>query len=178
MANFNWVADTMHSEIGFQIRHLMISNVKGKFAGFEASAVADADFSKAEISFTAQVDSLNTGDATRDGHLKSPDFFDAAQFPTLTFKSTNFERTGENSTIHGDLTIHGVTKPITLSVEFGGIAVDGYGNTRAGFTIEGKISRKEFGLTWGAVTEAGNVILADDVKIACEIQMIKKDAVA
>ncbi len=175
MSKFNWVADTIHSEIGFQIRHLMISNVKGKFANFEASAIADADFKNAEINFTAQVDSLSTGDAQRDGHVKSPDFFDAEKFPTITFKSSSFD--SGSGKITGDLTMHGVTLPVTLTVEFGGIAVDPYGQTKSGFTVEGKIKRSDFGLTWGTLVEAGSVVLADELKLNIEIQFIKKEEV-
>ena len=175
MSKFNWVADTMHSEIGFQIRHLMISNVKGHFTAFESTCVADADFNNAQINFSAQVDSITTNNEQRDGHLKSPDFFDAEKFPTITFKSDDFK--SASGQITGNFSMKDVTKKITLDVEFGGIANDLFGQTRAGFTITGKINRKDFGLSWGAITETGNIALADDVKLNIEIQFIKKEEV-
>ena len=176
MSKINWALDPSHSEIIFKIKHLMITTVSGQFKKFNVEAETSSDdFNSAtKISFTADVDSVSTNDNQRDGHLKSADFFDAEKFPQLTFTGKKYEGDGDEGKITGDLTMHGVTKPITLNVEFGGIVKDPYGQTKAGFTVTGKLSRKEFGLSWGAVTEAGNVLLGDEVKINAEIQLIKK----
>ncbi|MEO7120929.1 MAG: YceI family protein [Ginsengibacter sp.] len=176
MSNINWALDPSHSEIIFKIKHLMITTVSGQFKKFNVEVeTAGDDFNSAtKIAFTADVDSVSTNDNQRDGHLKSADFFDAEKFPQLTFISNKYEADGNDGKVTGELTMHGVTKPITLNVEFGGIVKDLYGQTKAGFTIAGKLSRKEFDLTWGAVTEAGNVLLGDEVKIQAEIQLIKK----
>ncbi|MBC7889094.1 MAG: YceI family protein [Ferruginibacter sp.] len=177
MATKNWVIDPTHSEIQFKIKHLMITNVTGSFNIFEASVVTeDEDFMKAKVSFSADIDSISTGNEQRDGHLKSPDFFDAATHPKLKFEATKFESVDNDGSyeLYGDLTIKDITKNIKLAVEFGGVVKDAYGNTKAGFSINGKINRKDFGLTWSAVTEAGGVVVSDDVRIACEIQLIEQ----
>lgn len=168
--------DAAHSEINFKIKHLMIASVSGSFTNFDATVTTENDdFENAAISFTAQVDSINTNNAQRDGHLKSGDFFDAVQFPTLSFTSTSFtKKNDEEFELIGNLTVKGITKPVTLAVEYGGTTTDFYGQTKAGFEINGKISRKEFGLTWDAVTEAGNVVVSDDVKLMLNVQMIKQ----
>ncbi len=166
----------MHSEISFKIKHLMITSVKGRFGQFEAKVTnEDGDFSKAQIAFSAEVASINTGVADRDAHLQSPDFFDAAKYPQIRFTSTNLrKKSNDEFELTGDLTIRDVTKSVSLDVEFGGIVQDPYGQTKAGFTIEGKINRKDFGLTWGALTEAGGVVVGDEVKILCDVQLIKQ----
>ena len=177
MATKNWVIDPTHSEIQFKIKHLMITNVTGSFNLFEATVeTEDEDFSKAKISFTADIDSISTGNEQRDGHLKSADFFDAANFPKLSFVASKYENVDNDGSyeLHGDLTIKDITKPIKLSVEFGGVVKDPYGNTKAGFSINGKINRKDFGLTWSAVTEAGGIVVSDEVRIVCEIQLIEQ----
>ena len=177
MATKTWVIDPMHSELQFKIKHLMITNVTGSFDIFQASVeTEDEDFSKAKISFTADVDSLSTGNEQRDGHVKSADFFDAATFPKITFVTTKSENVDNDGSyeLYGDLTIRDITKNVKLSVEFGGVVKDAYGNTKAGFTINGKIHRKDFGLVWDGVTEAGGVILSDEVKILSEIQLIEQ----
>lgn len=176
MSKINWALDPVHSEIIFKIKHLMITTVSGQFKKFNVDAETSTDdFNSAtKIAFTADVDSISTNDNQRDGHLKSADFFDAEQFPQITFSGNKYEGNGDAGKITGELTMHGVTKPITLDVEFGGIVKDPYGQTKAGFTVTGKLSRKEFGLSWGAVTETGNVLLGDEVKINAEIQLIKK----
>lgn len=170
----NWNLDLTHSEVSFKIRHMMISNVSGTFSESSATmSAANDDFSDAEISFSANVNSINTANEQRDEHLKSADFFDAAQFPSITFKSTQIEKKdAENFTLHGDLTIKGITRPVALAVEYTGTVVDPYGQTKAGFEMSGKISRNEFGLTWSAVTEAGGVVVGDDVKLHFSIQMV------
>lgn len=177
MATKNWVIDPTHSEVQFKIKHLMITNVTGSFNLFEASVQTEAeDFMKANVSFSADIDSISTGNEQRDAHLKSGDFFDAATYPKLTFVATKFEPVDNDGSyeLFGDLTIRDVTKNIELGVEFGGVVQDAYGNTKAGFSINGKINRKDFGLTWSAVTEAGGVVVSDDVRIVCEIQLIEQ----
>lgn len=177
MATKKWVVDPSHSEIQFKVKHLMITNVTGSFGIFTVDAsTEDEDFSKAVISFTADAASISTGNEQRDGHLKSADFFDAEKFPQLKFTATKYENIDNDGSyeLHGDLTIKETTKAIKLSVEFGGIVKDPYGNTKAGFTINGKINRQDFGLTWSAITEAGGVLVSDEVKINCEIQLIEQ----
>lgn len=169
--------DEMHSNITFKVKHLMISTVTGSFANFDANLEAQKeDFSDAKISFTADIASITTGNNQRDSHLKSEDFFDVAKYPTLSFLSTSFNKTDDDNgyELIGDLTIKGVTKPIILTVEYGGTMTDFYGQFKAGFDISGKISRSVFGLTWSAVTEAGGVVVSDDVKLNLSIQMIKQ----
>ena len=177
MATRTWAIDPMHSEVQFKIKHLMITNVTGSFNIFQASVTTeDENFSTAKVSFTADVNSINTGNEQRDGHLKAPDFFDAATYPQIKFVATKSQSVDNDGSyeLYGDLTMHGVTKNIKVSVEFGGVVKDLYGNTKAGFTINGKISRKDFGLTWNAATEAGGVVLSDEVKIMAEIQLIEQ----
>ena len=171
-----WNIDNLHSSVGFKVRHMMISNVSGTFGNFSAEAITEGeDFSSAKFNFKAAIDSINTGVADRDGHLKSADFFDAANYPEMLFHSTEVKQLATDELeISGDLTIHGVTKPATLKAEFAGIAVDPYGQTKAGLTLTGKIKRSEYGLVWSAVTEAGNVVVGDEIKLECEIQLIKQ----
>jgi polyisoprenoid-binding protein YceI len=172
-----WKLDPAHSEVQFKVKHLMITTVTGHFTTFDVEVTTEGDdFSQASsIVFTADVDSISTNNEQRDTHLKSADFFDAATHRQIRFAGKQFEKTGEDTAnLHGDLTIRGVTKPVTVKVELGGIVVDPYGQTKAGFTVEGKISRKEFGLTWNAVTEAGSVVVSDDIKLLAEIQLVKQ----
>ncbi len=172
-----WTLDPYHSEVGFKVRHLMITNVKGIFKSYEVNAETDGDdFSKAKISFSADVDSIDTNSEQRDGHLKSPDFFDAANHPKISFSATKYENVDNDGSyeLYGDLTIRGISKPVKLDVEFGGVVKDLWGGTRAGFTINGKVDRKEWGLTWNAATEAGGVLVSDTIQISCEIQLVKQ----
>lgn len=168
--------DASHSEITFKVKHLMITNVTGSFQQFDASMEASAtDFSDASIQFTAEVNSISTNNTQRDEHLKSDDFFAAATYPTIQFKSTALTpKSGDQYALKGDLTIKGITKPVELVVEFGGLMTDFYGQNKAGFEISGKISRSEFGLTWSAVTEAGGVVVSDDIKLNMAVQMVKQ----
>ncbi len=177
IATQTWAIDPMHSEIVFKIRHLMVSNVTGRFGKFSGKVDTNGDdFTNADISFSADIDSISTGDAQRDGHLKSADFFDAAQFPALSFTSTSMTKTGDDTySLTGNLTIRDVTKPVTLTVEYGGQMQDFYGNTKAGFDITGSIKRKEFGLTWDAVIEAGGVVVSDDVKLLISVQVARQN---
>jgi polyisoprenoid-binding protein YceI len=171
-----WQIDPSHSEIGFKVKHLVISTVSGKFSSFEGSLVAEKeDFGDAQISFSAVIDSISTGSEQRDGHLKSADFFDAAAHPTLNFVSTALVPKGGNEfTLEGNLTIRGTAKPVRLAVEFGGTQADFYGNTVAGFELTGKINRQDFGLTWSAVTEAGGIVVSDEVKLHMNVELHKK----
>lgn len=177
-AKGTWVIDPMHSEIQFKVKHLVISTVTGNFEKFDGSLeVASDDFSGAVVHFTADVDSINTKVADRDAHLKSPDFFDAANHPQLTFVSRKISKAGDESyKLTGDLTIRGTTREVVLDVEFGGIVVDPWGNTKAGFELSGKVNRKEFGLHWSAMTEAGGVVVSDEVKILANVELAKVNA--
>lgn len=164
-----WNLDTAHSEITFKVRHMMISNVKGAFNTFTAEVEAEDDtFKNAKVSATINVDSIDTNNADRDTHLKSADFFNVEQNPTITFESASLA-----DDVTGHLTINGVTKPVQLEVEFGGINQDPWGNTKAGFTFEGKIKRSDFGLNWNAALETGGVLVSDEVKISGELQFVK-----
>lgn len=171
-----WVLDPMHSEVQFKVKHLVISTVTGFFKSFEGSfETENEDFSDAKIQFSLDVDSIDTNQEARDGHLKGAEFFDAEQFPKISFASTSFTKTGdEDYELKGDLTIKNVTKPVTLAVEHGGVAGDFYGNTKAGFEITGKVNRKEFGLTWDGVTEAGSVVVGEDIKLIINVQFAKQ----
>jgi polyisoprenoid-binding protein YceI len=175
MSSIKWVADPTHSEISFKVKHMMMTNVTGTFGQFSVDAETEAeDFSSAKVSFAAQIASINTGNEQRDGHLKSADFFDAEKNPELKFVSTSMtKKDDENYVLKGDLTIGEVTNSVSLDVEFGGINKDPWGNQKAGFSITGKINRKEFGLTWNAALETGGVLVSEDVKLAAEIQLVK-----
>ncbi len=177
MATKTWALDPTHSEVQFKIKHLMITNVTGSFNIFTVSAqTEDEDFSTAKVSFTGDVNSISTNNEQRDTHLKSADFFDAEKFPQLKFEATKTENVDSDGSyeLYGDLTIRDVTKNVKLSVEFGGVVKDAWGNTKAGFTINGKINRKDFGLTWNAVTEAGGVMVSEEVRLFAEIQLIEQ----
>ncbi|HEY4147854.1 MAG TPA: YceI family protein [Chitinophagaceae bacterium] len=171
-----WTIDTAHSEVGFKVRHLVISTVSGKFTSFEGTVEAEKDdFSDAKVSFSTEIDSIHTGNEQRDGHLKSPDFFDAASHPKLSFVSTGVTRKkGNDYIVTGNLTIKSISKPVELEVEFGGIQKDFYGRTIAGFEINGKINRQDYGLTWSAVTETGGIVVADEVKLHINAELIKE----
>ncbi len=165
-----WLLDPTHSEITFKVKHMMISNVKGEFTTFNAEIDAEDDtFAHAKVSAFIDTDSIFTNNADRDAHLKGEDFFNAEVNPKITFQADTL-----NGDVTGNLTINGVTKPVTLDVDFGGVNVDPWGNTKAGFSFEGKISRKEFGLNWNAALETGGVLVSDDVKIAGELQFVKQ----
>jgi len=172
-----WILDLAHSEVAFKVRHLMITNVTGHFREFYAEAfIDDNDFSKIrDIRFVADVGSIDTGNKDRDEHLKGPEFFNIAQNRQITFISTAYETTDHSGMLSGLLTINGITNPIKVEVDFGGTTIDGYGETKAGFMVSGKVNRKEFGLTWGSVTETGNVVVGDEVNFHCEIQLIKEN---
>lgn len=174
MSTTKWNIDPTHSEVSFKVKHLVISTVTGYFKEFEGSAESDSDdFDGAAVTFSTSIDSITTNQIDRDNHLKSADFFDAENHPKLTFAG-KIENQEGNYKLVGDLTVKGNTKPLTLDVEFGGIAGDPYGQTKAGFEIEGKISRKDYGLTWSPVTEAGSVVVSDQVRLILSVQLVKQ----
>lgn len=165
-----WTLDPAHSELTFKVKHMMISNIKGNFTDFTAEIDADDDsFSNAKTTATIQTASISTHNTDRDNHLRSAEFFNAEANPTITFESSAL-----NNEVTGNLTINGITKPVTLDVDFNGINVDPWGNTKAGFSFEGKINRKDFGLNWNAALEAGGVMVSEEVKIAGELQFVKQ----
>jgi polyisoprenoid-binding protein YceI len=170
-----WALDPTHSEVHFKVKHLVISTVTGTFKAFDGSfETENDDFSDAQIEFSLDVNSIDTNQEQRDTHLKSADFFDAEKYPKISFKSTSFTKDGDDYVLQGDLTIKETTKPVKLNVEYGGTATDFYGNEKAGFDLTGKISRKEFGVTWDAVTEAGAIVVGDEVKLNINVQFAKQ----
>ena len=170
MATTKWAIDPTHTDIQFKVKHLMITTVTGNFGEFSGEATTEGDdFEGANISFSAQVGSITTGNEQRDGHLKSADFFDVENFPTLTFAGKELK----GGKLTGDLSLHGVTKTVTVDAEFLGIAKDPWGNTKAGFELSGKIKRSDFGLTWNAPTEAGGVLVSDEVRLLANVQLAK-----
>ena len=175
MAKTLWNIDPTHSEIRFKVKHLVISTVTGSFKTFDANMETEGDdFENASITFEADTASVDTNNPDRDGHLKSDDFFNAEEYPKMKFESSSFKKTGDNEfKLTGDLTIRDITKEVELEVVLGGTVVDPYGQTKAGFELNGTINRKEFGLKWSAVTEAGNLVVADDVKLMLNVQMVK-----
>ncbi|SHF54438.1 Polyisoprenoid-binding protein YceI [Mariniphaga anaerophila] len=171
-----WVLDPAHSEILFKVKHLMITNVKGEFRTFSAEAFADGtDFSSADVNVTIDALSVFTNNDDRDAHLRSADFFDVENNKTITFKSLALNRVDDGEfELTGLLTIRGIAKKVTLDVEFGGINKDPWGNKKAGFSLEGKISRKDWNLNWNAALEAGGVLVGDEVKISAEVQFTQQ----
>lgn len=170
-----WNLDPTHSEIGFKVKHLMITNVTGYFQSFTATAETEGeDFSTAKIAFSADVASVNTNNEQRDNHLRSADFFDAENHPKIEFSSTRVEKSDDDVfTIHGNLSIRGIAKPVSLRAEFGGIGKDPWGNTKAGFTLNGKLNRSDWNLVWNAPLEAGGVLVSEEVRLFAEIQVVK-----
>lgn len=171
-----WVLDAMHSEVHFKVKHLVISTVTGTFKVFEGSfETTSDDFTSADISFALDVSSVDTNQGQRDDHLKSADFFDAETYPKIVFKSTSFtKKDNDEYELVGDLTIREITKSVKLDVEYGGIATDFYGNIKAGFELKGKINRKDFGLTWSGITEAGAIVVGEDIKLDINVQFAKQ----
>lgn len=174
METTKWTLDPTHSELQFKVKHLMITTVTGNLKDFTAELVSDGDnFSNGSVSFTGNIESIDTSNSDRDKHLKSADFFDADKYPTIEFKSKEIAKDGDDLSIMGDLTIKGTTKPVKLTAEFGGIATDPWGNTKAGFTLNTKINRSDYGLTWNAALETGGVMVSEDVRILGELQFVK-----
>jgi polyisoprenoid-binding protein YceI len=169
-----WSVDTMHSEIGFKVKHMMITNVKGEFKNFTVEVDGD-DIFKSVLNVTVDASSISTNSDQRDGHLKSADFFDAENHKELSFKSTSFKKKDDDEyELKGLLTIKGISKEVSLDVEFGGINKDPWGNEKAGFSFKGKINRKDWGLNWNAALETGGVLVSEEVKITGEIQFVKQ----
>ena len=171
-----WAIDAAHSEIHFKVKHMMVSTVTGSFDEFEGKVKSEEEsFEGAEIQFSAKTGSINTRNTDRDNHLKSDDFFNAEAYPELKFASRSIQKVSDNEfSVTGDLTIRDVTKQVTLNVVHEGTAIDPYGQNKAGFEITGKINRKDFGLKWSAVTEAGSVVASDEVRLALNVQLVEK----
>ncbi len=179
MSNLNaltagtWTVDPSHSRVGFVGRHLMISKVRGNFAKFEGTIEVGVDPLQSTLSATVDIGSIVTGDEGRDGHLKGADFFDAEHFPTMTLVSTGIKADGDDFTLLADLTIKGVTVPVEFDLEFDGVSADPWGGTRAGFTAETEVNRKNWGLEWNVALETGGVLVGENVKIQLEIEAVK-----
>jgi len=176
MATTKWAIDPTHSEIGFKVKHMMFTNVSGKFDQYDGSfETQDDDFTNAAITFSADINSIDTRNADRDNHLKSGDFFDAENHPKLTFTGKSFTKLNDsNYELAGDLSIKGVSKEVNLPVEFSGLMKDPWGNTKVGLNIEGKINRKDWGLNWNSALETGGVLVGEEVKLVIDLQLVKQ----
>lgn len=178
MSVTKWAVDPTHSELGFKIKHLMISNVSGSFSKFDVQAdTKNDDFKDAKVLVNIDVSSISTNNEQRDAHLRNADFFETEKYPHIIFQSTKVEKVDEDTfLLYGDLTIRGITKPVKLSVEYSGLAKDPWGNIRAGFAVAGKINRKDWGINYNAALETGGIMLGEEVKIIGEIQLVKQGA--
>lgn len=174
MAAIKWTIDPIHSEVQFKVKHLVITTITGTFKEFSGDATAEDDFNNASINFETNIQSISTNNEQRDEHLRSSDFFEADKFPKLTFVSRSFTRKGDDFELKGDLTIKGITKPITFAVEYGGTMTDPWGNVKAGFEVNGAINRKDFGVNWNATTEAGGLLVGEEVKLIGNIQLLRQ----
>jgi len=174
MSTTTWTIDPTHSEVNFKVKHLVISTVTGSFRDFEGSAESESeDFDGANVKFSAKTASVDTNQGDRDNHLKSADFFDSEKYPNMEF-SGKVQKSGGDYKLVGNLTIKETTKEVVLNADFGGVVVDPYGNTKAGFELDGKINRKDFDLSWSAVTEAGNVVVSDQVRLLVNVELTKQ----
>lgn len=170
-----WNLDNSHSNIGFKVDHMVISETEGEFNKFTATVTStSADFNGANVTFSADVNSINTDNEKRDGHLKSDDFFNAEKFPKLTFNGKLVKNKDNSYELVGDFTMRDVTKKVKFPVEYRGTIKDPYGMTRAGFKITGKVNRTDYGLKWNSLTEAGGMVVGEDVTITCNVEIIKK----
>ena len=176
MATTTWTIDSTHSEIGFKVKHMMFTNVSGKFDAYEGTIETEEnDFTTAKISFSADIASIDTRNTDRDNHLKSGDFFDVENHPKLTFTGKSFNKINDhNYELTGDLTIKGISKEVKLPVEFSGLMQDPWGNTKVGLNIETKINRKDWGLNWNAALETGGVLVGEEVKLIIDLQLMKQ----
>lgn len=176
MSTTSWVIDPSHSEIQFKVKHLMISTVTGQFNTFNSTIeTSENDFTTAKAHFSADIDSISTNNEQRDAHLKANDFFDAENYPQLTFESEKIEQTDdENYKVSGILTMRGISKNVVLDAELGGIAQDPWGGTRVGFALTGKINRKDFGVSFSMLTETGGIALSEEVKLLLNLQYVKQ----
>jgi polyisoprenoid-binding protein YceI len=169
-----YALDTSHSQIGFTVRHMMIAKVRGHFSATEGTLVVAEDPTASTVTITASTGSIDTRDEGRDGHLKSPDFLDAEQYPTITFTGTGItDEGGGTFALVGDLTVHGVTKPLQLEVEYNGVGQDPWGNQRIGFTAKGEVNREDFGLTWNQALETGGVLVGKEAKIEIDAEFVR-----
>jgi polyisoprenoid-binding protein YceI len=168
-----WNVDVSHSTVSFVARHLMLTKVRGRFAEFDGTLTVAGDPLQSKVEATVQMASVSTGDAGRDNHLVTGDFFDTQQFPTMQFVSTSIQPEGDEYLLHGDLTIKDVTKPVVFTLEFDGIVTDPWGNTKAAFSASTEINRKHFGLDWNVALDAGGVLVGDKIKIELDIQAAK-----
>lgn len=169
-----WVLDPSHSEILFKVKHLMITNVKGEFKKISAE-IEGEDYKNAPIKVSIDTSSVSTNEDNRDNHLRSADFFDVEKYKEITFVKTSFKSSeGNTYELKGNLTIKGITKEVKLSVEYGGVNKDPWGNEKAGFSVEGKLNRSDWGLTWNAPLETGGVLVSDEVRISADVQFVKQ----
>lgn len=168
-----WTVDNSHSTVGFVARHVVVAKTRGKFTDYTGTVTIAENPLDSVVEATVQLGSVETGDEKRDGHLVSADFFDVENHPTMTFKSTKIEASGSDYKMTGDLTIRGVTKPVTFDLEFDGVAGDPWGGTRAGFSASADVNRKDWGLEWNVALETGGVLVSDKIKIELEIEAIK-----
>lgn len=168
-----WTVDPSHSNVTFSVRHLMVSKVRGRFTDFDGTVTVADEPLQSKVEATVRIASVNTADEGRDGHLLGPDFFDAEQFPTMTLVSTGITPRGGDYVLHADLTIKGVTKSVDFDLEFDGVATDPWGNTKAGFTAEAEINRKDWGLEWNVALETGGVLVGEKIKIVLDIEALK-----
>lgn len=169
-----YVVDPSHSEVGFTARHAMVTKVRGRFSDVEGTIVIGSDAATSSATASIKTASVDTASADRDAHLRSADFFDVETYPEITFRSSAVRREGEDYVVDGELTIKGVTRPVTLAVEFGGVATDPFGNVRAGFSAQTTVNRKDFGLTWNAALETGGVLVSDKVTLTLDVSAIKQ----
>jgi polyisoprenoid-binding protein YceI len=178
MSTTKWAIDPTHSEIQFKVRHLLVSTVTGHFRNFTATAEMNGDdITTARVHFTAEVDSISTNNEQRDAHLKTGDFFEAAVHPQITFEGDKLEKSGlDEYKLHGTLTMRGVSKPVVLNVEFGGMVKDPWGNMRTGFSITGKINRKDWGVSFSMISETGGVLLGEEVSLVANAEFVKQEA--
>jgi polyisoprenoid-binding protein YceI len=175
MATTKWTIDPTHSEVGFKVKHMMFTNVSGQFDTYDATITTeDFDFETSKIEFSANIDSINTGNSDRDNHLKSADFFDAEKNPKLTFVSSSLVKKGDDHELTGELTINGITKTVQLDTEVSGLLKDPWGNTKVGLNATGKINRTDFGLTWNSALETGGVLVSEEVKLNIELQFLQQ----
>lgn len=175
MATTKWTIDPTHSEVGFKVKHMMFTNVSGQFDTYDATITTeDFDFLTSKIEFSADIDSINTGNSDRDNHLKSADFFDAEKNPKLTFVSSSLVKKGDDHELTGELTINGITKTVKLETEVSGLLKDPWGNTKVGLNATGKINRTDFGLTWNSALETGGVLVSEEVKLNIELQFLQQ----
>ena len=176
MSTTKWAIDPTHSEIGFKVKHMMFTNVSGKFSKFDAAIeTEDNNLENAKIEFTGAIDSVTTGNTDRDTHLLSADFFDAAQFPEIKFSATSCAKINEGEyELVGNLTLHGITKSVKLAADYGGLMKDPWGNSKMALALEGKINRKDWGLNWNSALETGGVLVSEEVRLNIELQFVQQ----